>query len=468
MAAPLRCRFRAVVEGFIGVAIAALTLQTWLVAGLVVPFEVASGSMAETLLGPHYRLVCARCQQEFACGADQPQGAKSAVCPRCGWEENDLAGQPVVPGDGVFIVRGAYWIRWPRRWEVIAFRPVDNPRGLAVKRVVGLPGETVRIYQGDVYINGSIARKSLREQLAVCQPVYFAGPQGSALTETGWLLHPDSPHSRWTPHEGGYRHPADLRAETADWLVFQRLDRNASGRGNGRSGPPVPVTDAMPYNQLAVRGEFAPQAAGELLYTFRLRATGQGRLELRAIDGQHIFRFVWEVTPEGSRYQVFEGQQVLPWPHRLGGLSQGRDLAMAVSLVDRQFLVAVDGEVLVAHPYDRGAPATTETPFALGVQSMGVEVRHMRVYRDVQYGKTIGAIARWGVEEPVVLGPGEFFVLGDNAAVSLDSRVWSTGPAVRIEQVVGRPLAVHFPVRLLHFGGVRIQVPAVQRIRYIR
>ncbi len=194
MAAPLRCRFRAVAEGFIGVAIAALTVQTWLVAGLVVPFGGGQRLDGRDLaLAPTIGWCAPGASKSSHVGADQPPGAKSAVCPRCGWEENDLAGQPVVPGDGVFIVRGAYWIRWPRRWEVIAFRPVDNPRGLAVKRVVGLPGETVRIYQGDVYINGSIARKSLREQLAVCQPVYFAGPQGSALTETGWLLHPDSP-----------------------------------------------------------------------------------------------------------------------------------------------------------------------------------------------------------------------------------------------------------------------------------
>ena len=33
-----------------------------------------------------------------------------------------------------------------------------------MKRVVGLPGETIEIRGGDVYVNGAIARKSLAQQ----------------------------------------------------------------------------------------------------------------------------------------------------------------------------------------------------------------------------------------------------------------------------------------------------------------
>lgn len=459
--------FRWAIEGAVWAIVAVLFGRTWLVAGLLLPLEVASGSMAETLLGPHYRLKCAPCGGQFVCGADHPAASGVAVCPHCGWKDNSLAGQPVVPGDGVLIVRGAYWLRSPRRWEVVAFRPADNPRQLAVKRVVGLPSETVRIFQGDVYINGNIARKSLREQLAVAQLIYSAADEAPMPSGAKSFWHPESPDSRWVRDRWAYRHGADPESKSLDWLLFQWLQRGGDDPDEPVATRAVPVTDALAYNQLLPRGGPVPQPVTDLLYTFRLRATGRGRLELRATDGQRVFRFVWEITPHGSRCQVFDAQQPLPWPGGAKGLPEGRRLSMAVSLVDRQFLVAVDGEVLVAHPFDRGKPPACHTPFAIGVQSLEVEVSGLQVYRDVQYGGVFGGIAHWGVDQPVALGPGEFLVLGDNSAVSVDSRVWAN-PAVRTEQLVGRPLAVLFPLRPVRLGGLVIQVPAWNRMRYIR
>ena len=47
-----------------------------------------------------------------------------------------------------------YKIRQPHRWEVIIFKCPEDPKKYFVKRLVGLPGETVEIKNGHVYING--------------------------------------------------------------------------------------------------------------------------------------------------------------------------------------------------------------------------------------------------------------------------------------------------------------------------
>ena len=54
--------------------------------------------------------------------------------------------------------------------------------------------------------------------------------------------------------------------------------------------------------------------------------------------------------------------------------------------------------------------------------------------------------------EPLHLGPGEYFVLGDNSSDSRDSRMFG---AVRAEQIVGRPVLAVWPwARRRILGGV--------------
>ncbi len=49
----------------------------------------------------------------------------------------------------------SYELRAPKRGEVIIFHPPDNPSVNYIKRIVGLPGDTVEVKNGSVYINNS-------------------------------------------------------------------------------------------------------------------------------------------------------------------------------------------------------------------------------------------------------------------------------------------------------------------------
>jgi signal peptidase I len=46
-------------------------------------------------------------------------------------------------------------MRDPQRFDIIIFRYPDNEKELYIKRLIGLPGETVEIFEGKVYINGA-------------------------------------------------------------------------------------------------------------------------------------------------------------------------------------------------------------------------------------------------------------------------------------------------------------------------
>ena len=57
----------------------------------------------------------------------------------------------------ILISRFAYKLSSPKRGDVIVFLPNGNQNThLYVKRVIGLPGETVLIKDGQVYINGKV------------------------------------------------------------------------------------------------------------------------------------------------------------------------------------------------------------------------------------------------------------------------------------------------------------------------
>lgn len=58
-------------------------------------------------------------------------------------------------GDKIIINKLAYWRGEPQRNDVIVFSQSKNGHGYYnIKRVIGLPGETVEIVNGDVYIDG--------------------------------------------------------------------------------------------------------------------------------------------------------------------------------------------------------------------------------------------------------------------------------------------------------------------------
>ncbi len=77
-------------------------------------------------------------------------------------------------GDRVFGLRLAYLFDGPQRGDIVVFRWPDDETQLFVKRVIGLPGETVEIIDGKVYINGSA--EPLDEPYLKDVPEGSAGP----------------------------------------------------------------------------------------------------------------------------------------------------------------------------------------------------------------------------------------------------------------------------------------------------
>ncbi|MEN3186914.1 MAG: signal peptidase I [Atribacterota bacterium] len=62
----------------------------------------------------------------------------------------------LIPGERVLVAKFYYRFTEPKRGDIVVFRyPIDNRRNL-IKRLVGLPGETVEIRDGVVRVDGEL------------------------------------------------------------------------------------------------------------------------------------------------------------------------------------------------------------------------------------------------------------------------------------------------------------------------
>jgi signal peptidase I len=90
------------------------------------------------------------------------------------------AGRGGTSGDHLLVERFSYLFRDPRRWDIAVFEyPLFRER-LFVKRVVGLPGERVEIKDGDVWVNGAVAKKPPLVQHALWVELF---PRASRLAK---------------------------------------------------------------------------------------------------------------------------------------------------------------------------------------------------------------------------------------------------------------------------------------------
>lgn len=64
----------------------------------------------------------------------------------------------IMAGDRLIASRLSYVFGEPERGDIVIFKYPDDPTGKTryVKRIIGMPGETVEIKYGDVYIDGEI------------------------------------------------------------------------------------------------------------------------------------------------------------------------------------------------------------------------------------------------------------------------------------------------------------------------
>jgi len=238
-------------------------------------FVIPTGSMAPTLYGRNKDVVCPGCGYSYAIGASDELDDESgtyliesrridqSMCPNCR-HMHKVRSLPVFKGDRILVNKSSYQFGEPDRWDVIVFRYPEDTQKNYIKRLVGLPGETIRIERGDVYARKGdggefqILRKQDPDKQKLLQQVVCDDHDAPlVLIKSGW---PEAWQSE-SSADGGWKHDPvarrfDLTASDAVHTVrYQHLvpsiaDWSAADEGRPANSNPRPqlVSDFCGYN----------------------------------------------------------------------------------------------------------------------------------------------------------------------------------------------------------------------------
>ena len=87
----------------------------------------------------------------------------------------------IMTNDRVIGSRLSYLFAGPERGDIVIFHYPDDESIYYVKRVIGLPGDTVDIRNGHVYLNGSdepLKEEYIREPMIPEEPMHYEVPEG--------------------------------------------------------------------------------------------------------------------------------------------------------------------------------------------------------------------------------------------------------------------------------------------------
>jgi signal peptidase I len=65
--------------------------------------------------------------------------------------------------DSLLVDRLSYRFRKPKRFDIIVF-PMDENNVYYIKRIIGMPGETVQIRDGNIYINNELLKENFGKE----------------------------------------------------------------------------------------------------------------------------------------------------------------------------------------------------------------------------------------------------------------------------------------------------------------
>ena len=499
-----------------------------LVSGYVQP----TGAMAETLFGYHKDVHCPTCGFEFAinCSSEvvfpeqeRPTPVFACVCPNCRQRIHFPSAPPMLlrdfpdsieipdpgpnSGDRFLVVKGLLGPRViaPRRFDLFAHEYTLQRSEVYLKRLIGLPGETIAIRSGDLYVldpnkglkyDDAETRQEPRDPFAARMPMHPDDSEAIRRFEQGQFEilrkspeqmlalrhivydndHPakDQP-VRWVSTGGwkaGDDHSFALSPDSGTktaWLRYRHILPDHDGK-------PALITDFTGYNAYwssLHQPLLGYNWVGDLILECDVTLDRpQGELTLELSHGVDRFRAHWDLSNGTCTLLRVGADSESVLDSKPTTLSKRGSYRLRLANVDRRLTVWVNEDLPFGEGIAYPAPARlgpSESndlePASIGARGSAVTVRRLMLFRDTYY--TVGGEHHDRPNDPDIIGidftdpnswkalsksplltmyvqPGNYLVLGDNSAESSDSRYWGSVPD---RLLLGRAFFVYYPLQ---------------------
>ena len=520
------------IEAIIIALIIALTFRAFIVEAFVIP----TGSMAPTLLGAHIHVICPECGYEFDKDATleyqahiliDKDGSRHLVingvadtraellsnslvpcdelpifCPNCrypikaeqlpqylgtfdvvdGRHGGAIRKIPFVwvnNGDRILVMKYLYSVLPPERWDVIVFKEPQNAKDNYIKRLIGRPGETIEIINGDIYIqpaaadDAAPAAPSRPEDRKIARKPQF-------LQQYLWQLVYDNDH--YPMDEGAARPLIASEREmgaarnlpvqaptwnnpwqptTPDWATGVIMAYTGAGRSSLKFN--VAPKDAPPYtvNTLGYNDDLYPYfdlgrewATRSIVGDLRLETVwtptqaDSNDITLTLGRPNNCYQVTWTAKGLSLLHYNETTSKFEPLPSgaaQIDAVAPPRKDAsyhLALNNVDHAVHFFLDGKEVITYEPQWTArdamddiqlhPTTLDQANSLiSIDVSGPAILgHLKVFRDLHYTQ-VNPIGSRGagtatVGNPLTLGKDEFFAMGDNSRRSSDGRLWGS------------------------------------------
>ena len=407
-------------------------------------FKVPTNAMAPAIWGRSREVICPQCGYTFQVSASdeidgrthRPAGREvvGGICPVCRYPSWGASGglgagaRPATEGESPRLMRGdrivaqklVYRAGDPRRWDIAVFKYPGDTNTVFVKRIVGLPEETVRIHGGDVFVRPGtmgdfvIARKPPEKARAMLLLVHDNDYQPSKALELGWPARwqPDDPDSpgAWQTSSDYRSFETDGSAQGETWLRYRHVVPLPSQWAQIEQGrlppgePPAPrlisdfyagntdySTSSFGYGRDPASEYVSPHWVGDLAVQCTMDVRGaSGEAVLELVEGGRRMRCRIDVADGSARLSI-EGLEAFG-PAATTPVRGPGQYELLFANVDDQLFLWIDGALVefasptAYDPVNNARPQPADlSPAAIASHGAALAISHVKLLRDVYY-----------------------------------------------------------------------------------
>jgi signal peptidase I len=488
----------------------AMTLLTMSQLSVVKTYIVPTGSMAPTVLGFHKDVTCPKCKRRFAInassemdpGGGQPEKITGCTCANCRYPI-DFAKDKVTPlsagGDRILVL--AATAKSLRRGDVTVHRypPAwfeERESRIYVSRLMGLPGETLALHEGRLYVSTDVKYKADKvkpEELWRPQHMHIDDKealkrfqQGKVqivrkspamlLTQRRLVYDHDFPAGDMPPRWVGAKDSAWKKDDShgfqhegqgagVDWLSYRHLVRSDKP---GQTKPSL-IVDDLAYNHFKTAKrdfDLPPNWVGDLMLQTQLTITkAEGELWLDLARSNDRFQACFDLaTGRCTLYRLAKNAKAKELASvKETALNKAGTYVLRFANCDDRLTLWIDdqlpfGDGVSYDPSAQKGPTLDDLePVRIGSRGDSLQVRHLQVWRNIYFAQQASFADAEGFEPsdpktwaplrklPVrtfYVQPGHYFFISDNPSAASDSRLWGVVPE---QLLAGRVVTRYFP-----------------------